>query len=202
MHCKERRKVIFFSQRKEGQCARPDHLPLHKLHGKEVSTSRIWVAYVWLSPCIVVYAVYGRYWRCSSFEWTLERAITKIRQQRTRTDLLRGCRVECTSFEHQASQCSSTAINEQEKPERKRSLCLKREERTVSDRCWPPKLSPRSQRTRSCSTDLPHDAGRASPRSREATKRWRKFRWLWRFTWTGGQCSVLIIIIVIIEDIF
>ena len=59
--------------------------------------------YVWLSFCstsIVVYAVPGRPWSCSNFERTHGRAITKIRQQRTRTDPHRGCRVECTSREH------------------------------------------------------------------------------------------------------
>ena len=43
--------VIFVSHRKKGRCARPDHFPLHKLHGKEVSSNQIWVANVLLSLC-------------------------------------------------------------------------------------------------------------------------------------------------------
>ena len=73
-------------------------------------------------------AVPGRHWSCSNFEPTHERAITKTRRERTRTDPHRGCRVECTCASCEASQCSSTAINEQEEPERKRALCLKGEE--------------------------------------------------------------------------
>ena len=138
MHLKERRQVIFVSHRMKGQCARPDHFPIPstKLHGEEMLSNRIWVAYVWLSLCstsIIVYVVPGRYWSCSNFERTHERAITKTWQQRTRADLDRGRRVECTSCEQQASRCSSTAINEQEKLERKRALCLKPE---VGQKDW------------------------------------------------------------------
>ena len=51
LHMKERQQIIFVSHRQKGRCARPDHFPLHKAHGKEVSSNRIWVAYVCLSLC-------------------------------------------------------------------------------------------------------------------------------------------------------
>ena len=177
--------------------------PSTKLHWKKVSSNRIWVAYVWLSFCstsIVVYAVPGRPWSCSNVERTHGRAITKIRQQRTRTDPHRGYRVECTSCEHQASQCSSTAINEQEKLERKRALCLKREEgkRTgLWSTLTATKYMYNSQRTRRCSSDharCSQSFRRAKCVPRSATKRWRNFRWRWRFTRTGGLCSVLMVL--------
>ena len=175
--------------------------PSTKLHGKEVSSNRIWVAYVWLSFCstsIVVYAVPGRPWSCSNFERTHGRAITKIRQQRTRTDPHRGCRVECISCEHQASQCSSTAINEQEKLERKRALCLKREEGKRTG-LWST-LAAKTAKERAGAAVITRDArGAFAARSRSASprlapKRWRNFRWRWRFTRTGGLCSVLMVL--------
>ena len=149
-HLKERRQVIFVSHRKKGRCAGPDHFPLHKAarEGSVIESNM---------SCLRLAELLQHLNRrlCSSwtalelfarnFERTHGRAITKIRQQRTRTDPHRGCRVECTSCEHQASQCSSTAINEQEKLERKRALCLKREEgkRTglwSTFTRWPPKV--------------------------------------------------------------
>ena len=200
-HLKERRQVIFVSHRKKGRCTRPDHFPLHKA-AREGSVIESNMSCLRLAELLqhVNRRLCSSWTALELFElWTNSRKSDHKDSTAAHTNRSTQRLQSWMYFMWTPSITVQLYGDQRARKTGEKESVVSEARRRQKDRPLIDVDRQNSQRTRRCSSDharcsqsFRRAIAKCVPRS--ATKRWRNFRWRWRFTRTGGLCSVLMVL--------